>query len=156
MRIPWRKLHRAFPELDAFSDAECQDMVKRVMRRSLLKTLLASAVAIILCMFVVFVCLVAAVMVRQALSVDWELEVIGAGLAVGCGLGVMSGLLVRDVFVRSTIQKWILSARCTSCTYTLIGLQAQQGRITCPECGLSNDLVARGLDPTTLVPRVKA
>jgi predicted RNA-binding Zn-ribbon protein involved in translation (DUF1610 family) len=156
MRIPWRKLHRAFPELDAFSDAECQDMIKRVMQRSLWGTLLASGAAIGLCMFVVFVCLVAAVIARRAVSVAWELEVIGTGLAVGCGLGVMSGLLVRDVFVRSTMQKWILTARCTSCAYTLIGLHAERGRITCPECGLSNDLVARGLDPTTLVPRVPA
>lgn len=154
MRLPWRKLYRAFAELDGFSDAECQDMIRRVMNRSLWRTLVVSGIALCACMAVVGVCLLATVILSRGVSRAWELEFIGVGLAIGCGGGVIAALFVRDLYLRTTIQKWILSSRCDQCTYSLLGLHAQDGRITCPECGHSNDVVARGLDPTTLVPRI--
>lgn len=130
-------------------------MIHRVLWRRWGRTIAVSLAAVVVSLAVVLVCVVAAAaLTRASFGRAWDMEIIGAGILLGCGLGYLAALLMRDAYVRRMIRSWIGSSRCSQCGYSLIGLQAAVGRIGCPECGLSNDILARGLDPTTLTPRI--
>lgn len=154
MRLPLTKLHRAFPELDAFSDAQCRDMINRVVARNHVLTVAVSVGAFACC-----VGTFAAIMWISAFLADRYLapvrrdDVIALALVIAAIAGLIVSFLVRDLFIRRSINSWILSARCEGCRYSLIGLTATQSIIRCPECGCANDLRMRGVDPETLVPR---
>jgi hypothetical protein len=154
MRMPLVKLHRAFPELDRFSDAQCRDMIYRVVARNPVVTFLVSMGAVLVCLIVFgAIMLVGSLLARRFLAPVRQDEAIAVILLVAAVAGLIASFLIRDLFVRRSISTWILSAQCEGCRYSLIGLAAMQHQIRCPECGCDNDLRARGVDPETLVPR---
>ncbi len=154
MRLPLLKLHRAFPELDRFSDAQCRGMIHRVVMQRPGMMIVASVLALAAWMLVTgAICGAAVMFSRIPLARRHDLEVVALGLLLGIGCGTVVALLVRDVFVRAMVREWVNSSRCVKCRYSLLGLQTRGSQVQCPECGMSNDLEARGIDPQTLVPR---
>lgn len=154
MRLPLVKLHRAFPELDRFSDAQCRDMIHRVVARNHFITFAVSMIAVLCCIGVFAAIMWPGVsLARRFLAPMQQDPVLGVIMLVAAIAGLIASFLIRDLFVRRSITSWILSARCEGCRYSLIGLVAMNSVIRCPECGCDNDLKARGVDPETLVPR---
>lgn len=150
MRLLARSVPRAFPELDAFSDAECRIFVRnataspwrRAMRFAVGVTVIAVLVAVELRLL-----LPASNVVPSSALIAWVL------VAVLCTIGVGS-LVVRDLLLRLAVRRVLgLGAACPQCGYPLTGLPvgADFG-VTCPECARVLDVsvhaahCARGTD----------
>lgn len=160
MRIPFSKVYRAFPELDAFSDAECSAYVQAVQRERAI-SLLATA------MFAVVVSLASGL---GAAYLTWRVLVLifkvpddrptsdglfGIFFSLIGSVGILTmasvGFLVRDLWLRWAIARRLRVARCTGCTYSLLGLSVVEGRVQCPECGQQTRLSDRGLTPADIL-----
>lgn len=157
MRLPLVKLHRAFPELDRFTDRECGGMIHRVVWNRPVLMILASVAALAAWFVVVAPMSLATVLLsRTQHFVRYDIELVAVGLLVNIGLGTLAALLVRDAFIRMMVREWVSSTRCLRCRYSLLGLHANGDEVQCPECGCSNNIAARGLDPSTLSPKGSA
>jgi hypothetical protein len=147
MRIPGTKVWRAFPELDPFDDARCIVFVRAASRPW--RRVIRAGVVVLVAVVVAFVWL-HAVMVFGVTGLGLERSraggasgVIGQlGLAIVLAVpGPFAGLLVRDMMLKRAIRRVLRTrGQCVACSYGLIGLRAgADGRVVCPECGLSND-----------------
>jgi len=156
MRLPGSKVYRAFPELDRFSDEECERFVgiaKHENQASMVLTgLLAAFVAVagtVLLIVILKTC------------VWWILGAAGGGRVrpsdEGFGfllvlppsflVGPVAGLLIRDAWLRNTINTKITTTNCPQCRYSLLGLAPADGAILCPECGCRLNLAVLGMSP---------
>lgn len=142
-RIPRHRIYRAFPELDAFNDGQCQDFLQRATAtraRWLARwaaCLMASAVVAMAVLFgmVWWIDI-------QNRSGGWgtmlllELGFLVAVL-VGAALPVFTAILLRDLLLRRRIEQVIRSSgACGECGYKILGIAADTDfRVTCPECG---------------------
>jgi hypothetical protein len=160
LRIPFNKLYRAFPELDRFSDQQCEKLMKRLDVKGY-----------------------GAVAVR-----GWTAVAVVVGFAGSCGLvgcvGAMVddsrgggsltapllmlcaffvppavvGFLTRDLLLRHFLIKAIHvqldRVRCPQCKYILLGQAAVNGAVTCPECGAPVTLRRLGITEADLIPPV--
>src|SRR5690606_22257815 len=61
--------------------------------------------------------------------------------------GAVIGLLIRDRWLRWAVGQQIDAARCPACRYTLLGIPAVEGIITCPECGAGRRVEDLDLSP---------
>jgi len=172
MRIPWSKPYRAFPELDRFSDDECERYVLQVRAQrlgsrwlppaGLLLTVPASMYAI------VYASLDIGEWVRdfdvwlfRMIRGTWPPVEVGPGeflVWIGLGLLVVGGpallyMIPRDALLRRAIANRLRLARCPKCRQSLVGLpvralpEAYGGGpgVTCPECGTEHVLAKIGL-----------
>lgn len=175
MRLPLSKIHRAFPELDPFSDEQCMRYVASARKSHSLRRLATAACCLAALVVTVVVSLVAATFILRLTGHagvahrdpnPWLLALILLLIFLS---GAVAAMVVRDSFLRSWIRSKILRATCVSCGYSLLGLPAApdgSGRMTiqCPECGGENELAGRGMtieevqslaaDPTSPEPRV--
>lgn len=161
MRIPYSKAYRAFPELDRFSDAECEGfvrLVKRQYRFAEVSVQLAS-VPLMLIVTAPGVLLVMALARWQDTSGwgeswhAWEWIILfGALLSGSCG--GLSGLMFYDCWLKRAILVRLKEAKCPACAYSLLGLAVVDGGIRCPECGEVFGLAERGLTPADLLASV--
>lgn len=142
-RIPRQRIYRAFPELDAFNDGQCQDFLQRATAtraRWLARwaaCLMASAVVAMAVLFgmVWWIDI-------QNRSGGWgtmlllELGFLVAVL-VGAALPVFTAILLRDLLLRRRIEQVIRSSgACGECGYKILGIATDADfRVTCPECG---------------------
>lgn len=163
MRIPYSKVYRAFPELDRFSDSECERFI--LVARDCFATSMSAGSALAFCTFFVVAPLFGFLWfgVGGAL-VGWITEpstasrsysytedrwwytlaaVLGACLTPFAG-GV-AGLYIRDRCLIRVISRQLITARCAGCGYSLLGLQVTDGMVMCPECGAACILADRGL-----------
>jgi hypothetical protein len=152
MRLPFSKAYRAFPELDAFSDEECERFVERVTgearwrrRRALLDLL-----SIVAGPPIGFVASAIVYRVTEPLSVAASfLSVSGVIIAV-----VVAVLFMRDGLLRRYLAQRLSRAECRACRYSLLGLAVTGGAVRCPECGAVTVLAERGLSEEDLmIPR---
>ncbi len=158
MRLPWDKIYRAFPELDPFSDEECERFVDRARAQRPISGLAALAGAAV---FIVAFPLGLAVVRRlpqPGLPPDGPFELYAVLFILGTvGAGALAGLLVRDRLLIRAIRDRVTLARCPACHYSLLGLKVQtegwETRVRCPECGAEHDLAAIGLTAADLIPR---
>jgi hypothetical protein len=144
VRIPATRVYRAFPELDHFSDAQCEAFVRATSRRpaylavQLLGELSTTTAALL---SFGFLSGHAGARLEQATSHWGSLNSYVAPFAWLLITLVPSGLvflLTRDLLLRRCIRS-LLKTRgsCRQCGYGLTGLPVGEGgRITCPECGL--------------------
>jgi hypothetical protein len=162
MRIPFTKLHRAFPEFDSMTEEECGRYVRYVRatqgwRVGLLPWLVGAALAIAwpLLLFL-------------ASEYHWfavpdfgrDLNIVSS-LASGILVGGLAGLLARDVLVWWGVRRQVHRARCPKCKYSLQGLRIEEVGlgldpamrfVRCSECGRKHRLMDLGITPMDLVP----
>lgn len=179
MRIPLTKVYRAFPELDRFSDRECERFVTRARRRRLRWMwipMLAMPVAFIAA--IAFVVFVASTFEPQIRAINrfadrtfggafeailgtniWPSDVLmplTVLLLISVGPWLAFAVL-RDTILRRLISKRLEIANCTTCDHSLLGLpllaEHPKDAVRCPECGREMVLDEIGLTPDDLIAR---
>jgi hypothetical protein len=149
MRILVRRIYRAFPELDAYSDEQCARFVRATRRgwarwghRAVI--VLVSAVSFFGVM--IGLAFLSSVLERYQNSirrdVPWMEALIALAAVPLVALVPVSAFLMRDVLLRRRL-RWVLRDRsaCPKCRYRLIGLAVSaQHTIKCPECGMVCDV----------------
>jgi len=143
VRILARRIWRAFPELDAYDDAECRRFVKIARRRAHRRWLHAGAAVLagVVTMGVVatVIIIVFGRMLPQVNGVDLRWWYLGwSGVVFGVvGLPAAASLAVRDHFLRRRLADIVQgSGVCPICRYRLIGLAIPESlKLHCPECG---------------------
>ncbi|QYK49048.1 MAG: hypothetical protein KF838_04160 [Phycisphaeraceae bacterium] len=156
MRVPIKHLHRAFPELDGYTDEQCARFV-RAARGSTRRDRLVRSLVLFLIIGLINVACFAFVVMLLGLSIGkngGRLPGFGPGprqsiaeaiamvalLVVLVGVGPILGYLARDFLIMDRI-RWILRSRglCAKCGYSLVGLGVSaENLVTCPECGSVN------------------
>ncbi len=155
MRIPGRKIHRAFPELDRFSDDQCARFVRAANRGFWWGSL----------RFVVWGatggCILAAVVVGGSLLLGTWQTWLGEDLVEMLALlppwlillAVVPLLLLaaRDWLLCRRVRSILATrGRCQGCGYGLLGLPVDEKLVvTCPECG-AKTTVDRSLGELTV------
>jgi hypothetical protein len=164
MRIPLNKVYRAFPELDAFSDAECERFVERAAKDYAGSRAAAHFIG---------VCVIVAGLVGigilesvfwDGIGQDWSVlkrgdiaAVVVILNAVFMVLALCIGmLLVRDRWLIRTIRLKVRQASCPGCGYSLLGLMVELGVVTCPECAAPFFLTDHGMTPEDIIAPRKA
>jgi ribosomal protein S27E len=165
VRIPLSKVYRAFPELDRFSDAECERYVLqvRIQHRSQLAALpiLASALVAVLWCGGLPLLVLGQRSVRAYLRRTQDLNDLGVAATVMtlCLSVALAGYLTRDWVVRRHIAGRIDNARCANCRHSLLGLPLLASHaddaVRCPECGSVMVLHTIGLTVDDLIPRLR-
>jgi hypothetical protein len=132
VRFPFRKLHRAFRELDGFSDRQCALFIRRAGRRDPRGLALA-------CVLAIAAFFLAAYLWFMLFWTLAQMRVIGAWsvvLATASPLvGAVAALLVRDAWLRRAVRTQIRRGACHGCGYSLLGLRVEGDALRCPECG---------------------
>lgn len=171
MRIPLRKIFRAFPEFDRFSDASCEQYMRRVrttssMYRWLVRIagLTALPIAFAAYLFLEFrlrPMIPDATMRRfdaMWLGVASFGDVVVVSPAVVAMLPALALIaLVRDSALRLALRKSIDRAICPRCGQSLLGLpiagERENPSVRCPECGTEHVLARIGLSPADVMAR---
>ncbi|QQS08944.1 MAG: hypothetical protein IPK69_13365 [Phycisphaerales bacterium] len=142
MRLLRNKIWRAFPELDPYTDEQCQRFFKAavgtpVVRsvRIVLVVLLSVATLIgsaTLCMYIL-----SEVYGSNTNAMDRQDIAVYSTLIFAVVLGPFAGIIARDLLLRLRVRKVLRSrGRCSNCTYSLLGLAVNaKHEVACPECG---------------------
>lgn len=142
MRLIASKVYRAFPELDAFDDAQCERFVaaangawgKVVLRLTVIATV---GIGLSLAGGFASLSLGQIVSDRLKLSELGQWAITAVPLALLGTLALVAGLVTRDLLLRMGVRGVISRCGlCWNCRYSLLGMHvAADCRITCPECG---------------------
>src|SRR5262245_60782137 len=164
MRIPVNKIYRAFPELDRFSDQQCEAFVRRVKESGEFGNVSMWVGAGAIPSFLVGAILQCALgnrILRWAATSKPNSDRMIIALGV-CGfilftITAVGGMLGRDLFLRRQLRHaiWrrIERIRCEQCKYSLLGQRALDDIVQCPECGARTTLARLGLaSPVDLMP----
>ena len=140
IRLITRKIWRAFPELDRFSDEQCQRFVKAAGRQRWFVFATWGAVTVV---FAAGLAL-ASVLTRwtdSAMRYDFPVVpawmILFVVLTAGVAAAGLAAMLTRDKILRRRIAL-VLKYRgsCVGCRYSLVGLPVPDSLcIVCPECG---------------------
>lgn len=148
MRIPLSRIYRAFPELDRFTDEQCQRFVRAACRRGWGRFLHWTAVAaLVFILYLITLPLSGAAMAAADDSVRFRsgvalvlLQLLLLLLAMTVPL--VAGLFLRDALLRRRI-RYVVRARgtCPGCRYSLLGIPlSEERKVVCPECGLEGEV----------------
>ncbi len=162
MRFPWTRLYRAYPELDRFSDDQCEAWVKRAWRWrpwTMFVSILASAFLGMGLSYGLFRVLSrffypmaqAASKSFTVQNVILQLASVGGWVLLSAAPGLLGALVLRDLMLRRVIRGQLSSTRCMRCDYSLLGLPVREGVVTCSECGEVAGLTDRALAPEDLL-----
>ncbi len=154
MRLPVSKVYRAFPELDRFEDVRCESFVAAATRAERgTNTLLT--VALVPWSVGAFVAIMAAGLLflgpmlrrleRSNADFGWGAVLLVVMGTVATMAPALSWLMARDVWLRRAIARRIGTCACPACHYSMLGLRAENERVTCPECGKCHELGTLGL-----------
>lgn len=150
MRLIRRKLYRAFPELDRFSDEQCQrfmasvagSMRHRLVRRAVILAgaAVSSAAAVMLGMWL-------GEGTRWLVKITgqrgWLVDLIIAAMVfLLVGGGLLLAMVARDVLLRLRVRGLLArNGSCPKCAYSLLGLPVSADlRVRCAECGTEVDV----------------
>ena len=155
MRIVSRKLYRAFPELDKFSDELCEMYVKRVSSSVLYKAVATISFLGAACGSLVVVSFFLS-MLNDLMGSIFEkyfpvpvILMLFFIFVIPC----ISALLARDFCMQAFLRRQVGRSRCLECGYSLLGQRIKREIIVCPECARSTTLMELGLDgPEDLIP----
>jgi DNA-directed RNA polymerase subunit RPC12/RpoP len=154
MRIPLRKTYRAFPELDRFSDEDCERYLRYANRRAGTRIgcamLLAIAISMIAWGPLVFIGLRAAAP-RLDMGTGFEVFMMLTATIAITIVPALAGLFARDRVLLAAIRDRLQSARCPQCTFSLLGLPVANGIVRCPECGSRITLAEHDLTPDDIL-----
>lgn len=147
MRIPFSKPYRAFPELDPFSDCQCETMIAMARHTRAVSVKIRpwvfahrlSPFAGNLAYFLVLALIFPLIEYTFGDSNALARLAYGLFIVLVCG-GLLRVLFVRDAWLRRLIQDVLESGgSCTRCQYSLLGLpEVHDGCVRCPECGHVN------------------
>ncbi|MBX3316526.1 MAG: hypothetical protein KF902_06640 [Phycisphaeraceae bacterium] len=160
LRLPIKHLHRAFPELDGYSDEQCAKFVRAARGSTRRDRFVRSLVHFLIIAVINVVCFLAGaaflfwVVGRFFASSPFSstgprvpfreaVAVVVICTAV-ISIGPILGYLARDFLVIDRI-RWILRSRgmCATCRYSLVGLAVSpDNRVTCPECATQAEVDA--------------
>ncbi|HVP73946.1 MAG TPA: hypothetical protein VMS30_09425 [Phycisphaerales bacterium] len=157
MRLPVSKIYRAFPELDRFSDEQCDRFVERARLARSFENM--SSVVMFSVVAAIGLCCAAQTtlsgamfkLLRNALGSVRDAQDLQFALSLLMWIAVpaFAGLLARDVFLRrrlhDVIWRRLEQVRCPHCRYSLLGQRVNDGLIRCPECGGTTTLETLGL-----------
>ncbi len=144
MRLITRKLYRAFPELDRFSDERCEQFVRAARGGIVARTLRGLLLwGLMFLVFIGSVALVATGMgwIERRGVRWWDSGLEAAGMlvysAVCFGLAPLAGFVGRDILLRGRVRRILRShSSCARCEYRLLGLPMDAHHVVvCPECG---------------------
>ncbi len=128
MRLIASPAYRAFPELDSFTDEQCEDFARLAAASSLRRgtaLLMRIVTAVGLATFVVAT-------LERFTSVPLEVSAVLALALAGFGW-LVTGDLVLRVGIRRVMRR---GGSCPFCRYVLVGLPvASSHTVICPECG---------------------
>lgn len=156
MRLPTGKVYRAFPELDRFTDEQCESFIAQARRHHTLSQLLVMLVALAGSCVVAGTVLAGlywiADLITRTQVWPWiqrqqiDLLYRPVAILVVTAAWAVTIFAVRDVWLRWAVRKELVRSTCPKCEYLLIGLSVSDGSITCPECGskLPQDIVRVG------------
>ncbi len=147
MRLIRKRIFRAFPELDRFSDEQCRHFVSTAnssWRRRVLRWIVlwffghAGVSATIFAVTVFDTALHNVTRTRHLLADVLNLVVLTTGVAIA----LVATMVLRDFLLRRTIRRLIRHCgTCPKCRYSLLGMRVSPAQtITCPECGLKVDV----------------
>jgi hypothetical protein len=144
MRIPGRKIWRAFKELDQFSDEQCARFVKRARGGWIPRIALSLFVAGVFGATFLGL-LIAMIRVHTSLGLDKRSDysdsfiawTTAGGILIVGTIAPMLALLLRDFILRAAIWRVLnLGGVCQACHYPLHGLPLPVSlECPCPECG---------------------
>lgn len=152
MRLLVVELHRAFPELDPFTD-EQRDFYIAEARKQHASTCVAWQGIGFLASVALFVlsCPGGTLFLSVALDggFDWGDPLLSLAVVAVMGLWWLvagwSLFALRDVGLRRAIRRRLDGACCGKCGYSLLGLAVDGTTVRCPECGQLESLADRGL-----------
>lgn len=146
MRIPTRRLHRAFPELDRFTDEQCKIFIRAASKHGW-RPRIHAAILLLSVPLTGLLALTASSFARLWIDKnvpggvdrpawDW---VEYAGYLLACFGAALVAFLLRDLLFISRVRRVIRGrGSCIGCRYSLLGITIAEGfTVTCPECGLS-------------------
>lgn len=139
MRLPTNKVYRAFPELDRFSDAECENYVRIAGERygesragALgIGTLAVLVVIVILAVSFDFADGFIPLRTRET----WWGVLSAIKFTLYLGVAPIAWLIARDIWLRRAIRRQLFDTLCPGCKYQLLGLPIDHESVLCPECG---------------------
>lgn len=147
-RLPTRHIYRAFPELDTYSDEQCQRFMRASRGghvRTIIHILIILAITIagfvggslFLFWFINSTTQNVPIMNLGKPAPLWQSILYVVLIIATVAFGPICGFLARDFLVIDRI-RWILRSRglCPTCRYSLVGLAVDaEARVLCPECG---------------------
>jgi len=150
VRLPVSKIYRAFPELDRFSDEECREFVRTARQRHRLGEAGVGCLAAFLSIATIIILMILTNRFGSWLSAHVTGRRSFDGLAIlsfilSIAGGLITGLVIRDCWLRGAIRSSLRSTRCGNCAYSLLGLPVRSGEVVCPECGATLVLALIGL-----------
>jgi len=160
VRIPWSKVHRAFPELDRFDDRTCLEFIQLACRKFWRSRMIVGAFGVAVCVATFIALMIGlntvldGVMYRtvaERLRSPYYLGFWAGGIAISGAFVGFSGLLIRDRWIRWAVGSQIVATRCLNCEYSLLGLTPDAGCVLCPECGQRTNLEERGITAQELL-----
>lgn len=159
MRLPFSKIYRAFPELDRFSDEECNAFVHRATWGHIRSQLLVAPIAIVAALGTGWLAGFALAEMWDALfrnqlitAATLELWRMITTVFGAVSSGAIAALAIRDLWLRQVVKGYIGSNKCPKCSYLLLGLTASNGILSCPECGTGINMELVGLKQSDLTP----
>jgi hypothetical protein len=169
MRIITRKLYRAFPELDAFTDDQCRQYLLNIRQSKQQYSLVIIGIPTLLGLVHLFGLpyLLSRFVMRwvyrsfkfslSQLDDTLFLLVIGTFLIVWLGGSAFWPLYLRDRLLGAELVKvlnnQLRKTRCRTCSYSLIGqTPAPDGSLICPECGSPTTMQTLGITQEDLIP----
>lgn len=155
MRFPLTKIYRAFPQLDSFSDDECERYVRYAYRQSRFRIGCAPVIAFVIALiaWVTISGLVIAALDRFGiLPIQPELSLL-LGVVSTFAVPAIIALIVRDRVLLGVLHDRLRTARCPGCEFSLLGLPVKAGTARCPECGMNITLHEHNLTPEDLLIR---
>ncbi|MEM9415985.1 MAG: hypothetical protein AAGA29_10995 [Planctomycetota bacterium] len=161
MRIPINKVYRAFPELDDYSDEQCERLMRRVQLQQgqsigINMIIGISFVGLAFLIFITCKVVIASLEIPVHVANRQEDMILLLGFVTVFGLPAAVCLFLRDYILRKRLTGAINYAidrvRCLSCKYILIGQSAKEEHVTCPECGARQHLSELGITEADLIP----
>ncbi|MFG0247487.1 MAG: hypothetical protein ACF8OB_01265 [Phycisphaeraceae bacterium JB051] len=165
MRIITRKLHRAFAELDSYTDDQCRQYLKNIKQKKLRFSLrLILLPLIITLLYFAIIPMAFAFCMDQLVTskfVDMGRDIVFYPIILTflgiwwIGSGIVA-LISRDILLggelRELLNNQLQITRCRNCSYSLIGQQPVDGKLRCPECGTPTTLELLGITEDDLIP----
>lgn len=141
MRIPGRKVYRAFKELDQFPDDRCVRFVAAANRGWVRMTvgaalMLAVGVAVLLSSMWLLLYTTGDMDRKFGFGIEYYLVMIPIWV-LGLSAGPVAALVTRDVILKRRLRRIIrLRGTCRECGYSLMGLPIREDlAVVCSECG---------------------
>ncbi|HAI12954.1 MAG TPA: hypothetical protein DCM28_14700 [Phycisphaerales bacterium] len=165
MRIITRKLHRAFAELDHYSDEQCKQYLANLRQNKMRFSLRLILLPVLLTLLYFFAVpfglgnLIKYLQNHQLIDMGRDAHFYPIFLAGAVFWWIGSGivfLMSRDLFLGKELSKIVNSqlqiTRCLGCSYSLIGQTPDGDRLVCPECGHRTTLQELGITLDDLIP----